>query len=189
MKRRNKIFLVLPIFLLILASCGAKKKVSHTPSSQTKTSSPQIDKKVSKTKGNLVNYYADLLGTSNKFLNEDLYYFIDDWMGIPHRLGGQTRDGIDCSAFVNSIYQSVYRKNLPRTSRDMAEIVKRKYDDQLQEGDLVFFSFGGKNIDHVGVYLHNGKFVHVSTKQGVVISNLKDPWYYKYFTRCGTPNI
>ncbi|GHE23484.1 hypothetical protein GCM10017764_04520 [Sphingobacterium griseoflavum] len=71
----------------------------------------------------------------------------------------------------------------------MGEHVKRKYEDKLREGDLIFFSFGGKNIDHVGVYLHNNKFVHVSTRKGVIISNMKDSWYYKYFVRCGTPKI
>lgn len=183
---QTKHFTILLLFSLIFASCGAKKKVlydnGHEPSAGS--NSP-----ATKNKGNLTAYYADLLGTDSKRLNADLYSFIDEWMGSPHRLGGHSRSGIDCSAFVGIIYNTVYRKDLPRTSRDMAARIKRKYDDQLKEGDLVFFSFGGQNIDHVGVYLHNGKFVHVSTKQGVVISNLKDVWYSKYLTRCGTPTI
>ncbi len=95
--------------------------------------------------------------------------------------------GVDCSGFVTLMYDRIYGKELPRTSRDMADNVKRKYEKQLKEGDLVFFSFGGRNIDHVGIYLHNGKFVHVSTRKGVIISNLNDSWYYKYFKRSGTP--
>jgi lipoprotein Spr len=175
--------LILPICaLLLLSSCGAKKKTSVTGTINTTVERPTV-----RNKGNIKEYYADLLGVSSKELNSSLYEFMDEWIGIPHRMGGQTKSGIDCSGFVSMVYQQVYRKNLPRTSRDMGEAVKRKYDDQLKEGDLVFFSFGGKEIDHVGIYLHNNKFVHVSTKQGVVISNLKDPWYYKYFTRCGTP--
>src|SRR3546814_13664941 len=85
-------------------------------------------------------------------------------MGIPHRLGGQDKRGIDCSAFANHLILDVYGKNLPRTARDMAEVVKRKYENQLKEGDLVFFNFDGKAFDHVGVYLGNNKFVHVSTR-------------------------
>lgn len=171
----------------VFASCGAKKKTlygnNHKPTIGSSNST------VKKNKSNLTAYYADLLGADTKSLNAELYSFIDDWMGSPHRMGGLTRSGIDCSAFVGMVYNEVYRKDLPRTSRDMAERIKRKYDDQLKEGDLVFFSFGGRDIDHVGVYLQNGKFVHVSTKQGVVISNLKDVWYYKYLKRCGTPTI
>lgn len=183
---RKFICVIFPLFLMVflLNSCGAKKKMSQ---SSTSTNNKTEHKRTDKT--NLKDYYASLLNTNPKNLNENLYIFIDKWMGKPHRLGGTTPEGIDCSQFVNYIYKEVYQKNLPRTSRDMGDIVKRKYDDQLKEGDLVFFSFGGKNIDHVGVYLHNDKFVHVSTKQGVVVSNLKDTWYYKYLTRCGTPEI
>ena len=80
-----------------------------------------------------------------------------------------------------------YGKQVPRTSAEMGEIVKRKYERQLREGDLVFFSFGpGNRIDHVGVYLANGKFVHVSSRRGVIISRLRDSWYYRHFTRCGS---
>ena len=177
--------LILPIcVLLFLNSCGVKRKSSVTSSNKT-----TIERPTSGKKADVKQYYADLLGANPKSLNTSLYEFVDEWMGSPHRLGGQTKSGIDCSGFVGMVYQQVYGKNLPRSSRDMGEVIKRKYDDQLKEGDLVFFSFGGKTIDHVGIYLHNDKFVHVSTKQGVVISNLKDPWYYKYFTRCGIPEL
>jgi lipoprotein Spr len=68
----------------------------------------------------------------------------------------------------------------------MADGIKRKYDNHLVEGDLVFFRFGKKNIDHVGLYLKNNKFVHVSTSKGVIISDLHESWFYKYFVRAGT---
>jgi cell wall-associated NlpC family hydrolase len=171
---------------ILLSSCAVKKKQRVLRSA----TQPELqrDSKIKETRNrSLTAYYADMLNVNEKALNPDLFTFIDQWMGSPHRLGGMTPDGIDCSGFVNLAYSQVYHKNLPRTSRDMAETIKRKYDHQLKEGDLVFFSFGGKAIDHVGIYLHNDKFVHVSTKQGVVISNLKDTWYYKYLTRCGTP--
>ena len=182
--RRLSYFLFPIGFLLFLNSCAVKKKATVLNGNKG-----AIEQKTSGSRANVRQHYAALLNTSPKELNESLYEFIDDWMGSPHRMGGQTKDGVDCSGFVGMIYKQIYSKNLPRTSRDMAEVVKRKYDNELKEGDLVFFSFGGKSIDHVGIYLHNDKFVHVSTKQGVVISNLKDTWYYKYLTRCGTPQI
>lgn len=130
--------------------------------------------------------YARILGVpSDNLKNRRLYAFIDDWMGAPHRLGGNTKRGIDCSGFIDLLFQDVYKKELPRTSFEMAETVKRKYENQLQEGDLVFFSFGKKRVDHVGIYLANNKFAHVSTSKGVVISDLHASWYYKYFVRCG----
>lgn len=136
---------------------------------------------------NLLASYAEVLGVRpNELANPRLYELIDQWMGVPHRSGGTDRRGMDCSAFVGMVMNDVYGKTLPRTSRDMAQQIKRKYERQLKEGDLVFFSFGKRNIDHVGIYLNNNKFVHVSTSRGVIISDLRDTWYYRYFTRAGT---
>ncbi|WP_257667870.1 C40 family peptidase [Parapedobacter tibetensis] len=136
----------------------------------------------------LLEGYAEVLGVNtNELQNQALYTYIDDWMGTPHRLGGTDRRGIDCSAFVGMVMHDIYGKPIPRVSREMAQHIKRKYERQLREGDLVFFSFGRKDIDHVGIYLHNNKFVHVSTSKGVIISDLHDAWYYKYFTRAGSP--
>lgn len=138
--------------------------------------------------GSLEDRYSMLLDVSPKEIkNDKLYKFIDAWMGVPHRDGGTDRSGIDCSAFTNLLQKEIYRKTLPRSASQMAEVVKREYEEDLNEGDLVFFNFSRK-FDHVGVYLKNNKFVHVSTRKGVIISDLKDPWYYKYFSRCGVVN-
>lgn len=190
-------FLYLVFIIVFLASCGARRKGSSSvrPRTEIGTSGKKIatdasDARNKSLSGSKMENYADILGVSVRELdNKALYQFIDNWMGSPHRLGGTQKSGIDCSGFVGILYREVYRKNLPRTSRDMGDNVKRKYEDKLKEGDLIFFSFGGRNIDHVGVYLHNNKFVHVSTRKGVIISDMKDSWYYKYFVRCGTPKI
>ena len=183
--------------VFVLASCGAKRKVLHGGASHHGVSpkaktipTDASDARGKSISGSGIENYAAILGVSPRSLqNGSLYSFIDKWLGSPHRLGGNKRSGIDCSGFVGMLYREVYGKDLPRTSRDMGGQVKRKYEKQLREGDLVFFSFGGRNIDHVGVYLHNNKFVHVSTRRGVIISDIKDSWYYKYFVRAGTPKI
>jgi len=137
--------------------------------------------------GNLLADYADLLEVNvNELNNEYLYTFITDWMGTPYAYGGTTKKGIDCSGFAGLLMSEVYGKVLPRSSEEQAGAVKRKYEKQLKEGDLVFFSFGSARINHVGIYLHNGRFAHASTSKGVIISNLKDTWYYKAFKRAGS---
>ena len=118
--------------------------------------------------------------------NEKLYRFIDSWIGVPYKSGGMDKKGVDCSAFTILITNEIYNKPLPRTARLMAEDVKRKFEKDLKEGDLVFFDFDGQKFSHVGVYLQNNKFVHASTSKGVIISDLKDQWYYKYFSRAGS---
>lgn len=175
MKIKN-IFKIL-ICLVLLSSCASKK--NNFSNNANKTSL--------KTKKNSLDDFANVLGVTKKDLeNEKLYFYIDDWLGSPHKLGGTSKTGIDCSGFVKNVYQEIYDKNLPRTSQDMADITKDKKLKNLKEGDLVFFAFGGKRIDHVGIYLHNNKFVHVSTKKGVMISNLDEIWYSKYFVKSGT---
>jgi len=186
-----KPFLIATLCALVLSSCGVKKKTTLSQGRGAPSGKVYSDASSSRglgKSGHKLANYAAILGVNERELsNKSLYHFIDEWIGSPHRLGGQKKDGIDCSAFVGMLYSEVYREKLPRSSREMAENVKRKYENQLKEGDLVFFSFGGNAIDHVGVYLHNNKFVHVSTKRGVIISDIKDNWYYKYFKRAGTP--
>lgn len=167
--------------VLLLSSCASKKSTSF---SKRKTSS---SKYVLKSKNNSLEDFANLLEVSKKDLkNEKLYFYIDNWLGAPHKMGGTTKSGIDCSGFVSNVYTEIYNTKIPRTSRDMADEIKSKKIDKLKEGDLVFFAFGGGKIDHVGIYLHNNRFVHVSSKKGVIISNLEDAWYSKYFVKSGS---
>ncbi|MGO1243212.1 MAG: C40 family peptidase [Sphingobacterium sp.] len=187
---RPGVFLLSWILVVsLLSSCGARKEIARTSRGKS-IATDASDMRNKKLSGSKMENYASLLGVSTRALkNKDLYNFIDSWAGSPHRMGGNSKSGVDCSGFVNLLYRSVYRKDLPRTSREMGKKVKRKYLRNLKEGDLVFFSFGGRNIDHVGVYLHNNKFVHVSTRKGVIISDIKDNWYHKYLVRSGTPKI
>lgn len=175
-KIRYGIFLYLAISVpLIFSSCKSKKILSDASGVETLKS------------GSIKERYASLLNVKEKELdNEKLYRFIDSWIGVPHRSGGMDKKGVDCSGFTFLLEKEVYNKNLPRTAFTMAGKVKRKYEQELKEGDLVFFDFEGQKFSHVGVYLHNNKFVHASTSRGVIISDLKDPWYYKYFTRAGS---
>lgn len=117
--------------------------------------------------------------------NKSLYSFIEEWYGVPYRFGGTTKTGIDCSAFVRQLYGDVYNKGLLRTSIEQFSTAFYLRRDELQEGDLVFFRIHGKRISHVGVYLYEGKFVHASVSQGVVISDLSDAYWTRYYAGGG----
>jgi hypothetical protein len=175
-KIRSIVYFYLVILLpLFYTSCKSKKII--TDASKFKASSS----------GTIKERYAYLLNVKEKEIeNEKLYGFIDNWIGVPYRIGGIDKKGVDCSGFIFLLEKEVFNKDLPRTARTMAEKIKRKYEQDLEEGDLVFFDFDGQKFSHVGFYLHNNKFVHASTSKGVIISDLKDPWYYKYFTRAGS---
>lgn len=173
-------FIKIFVLLILLSSCVSKKNATATKN----TSSSNY---VLKSKKNSLDDFAKFMNIEKKDLkNEKLYFYIDNWLGTPHKMGGTTKSGIDCSGFVSNVYTEIYNEKLPRTSREMADQIKSKKQDKLKEGDLVFFAFGGGKIDHVGIYLHNNRFVHVSSKKGVIISNLEESWYSKYFVKSGS---
>ncbi|RYE19547.1 MAG: glycoside hydrolase [Sphingobacteriales bacterium] len=138
--------------------------------------------------GDDVEKYSALLKVRKSDIkNGRLYNFLNDWLGTPYRFGGLDKDGVDCSGFVYTLQQQVYDiENMPRSTNLQINFIKRKYEEELKEGDLVFFDFDGRQFSHVGVYLQNGYVVHASTRKGVIIVRLKDPSLYKYFSRGGS---
>lgn len=188
---------ILPVFFIskyfvvlisILVFIGCKSKADwRTKYNEEKTTKKTHSSKKSVDKPNNLYDYTKLLDVNeNTLKNKQLYSFVTDWYGTPYKFGGQNEKGIDCSAFANVLYKEIYKIQLPRASKDIAENVKRKFTNNLKEGDLVFFSFGNsKEINHVGIYLHNNKFVHASTSKGVIISDLTEPWYGNYLVKCG----
>ncbi len=110
--------------------------------------------------------------------NTQLQNYIQNWIGVPYKYGGMSKNGIDCSGFTTTVYNGVYNLNLPRTALDQYKSGRKVRTVQLTEGDLVFFrGVRGSGIDHVGVYLEDGKFVHASTSIGVTISDLSEKYY------------
>lgn len=129
--------------------------------------------------------YAVLLNTEVELLHDNvLLEHIDEWYGTRYRYGGTTKSGIDCSAFVQTIYLSAFAVSLPRTARDQYRQSRIISATEMKTGDLVFFNTTG-GISHVGIYLQNNKFVHASTSYGVTISDMFDPYYLKRFIGIG----
>ncbi|WP_416055053.1 NlpC/P60 family protein [Photobacterium phosphoreum] len=102
------------------------------------------------------------------------------WKGTPYRYGGSSKKGIDCSAFVQVGYSSVYQKQLPRTTLELVKKGKQVNRNKAKEGDLVFFRTG-RNSRHVGIYLGNLEFLHASQSKGVIISRLDNPYWKRHF--------
>jgi len=129
--------------------------------------------------------YAVLLSTpAEEVRNTKMFEFIDDWYGTPYRLGGTTKKGVDCSAFSQFLFASVYGLSIPRTAREQYSLTNRISRTELKEGDLIFFNTRG-SISHVGVYLQNNKFVHASTSGGVMISDIFDEYWVRKFVGVG----
>ncbi len=111
---------------------------------------------------------------------------IYEWLGTPHRDGGTSKQGTDCSYFVQSVYEKAYGIELNRNSQRMyEEDVETIPKENLREGDLVFFNIGGGGVSHVGIYLKNGMFAHASTSRGVIVESLSSPYFQKSFAGAG----
>lgn len=115
------------------------------------------------------------------------YREVADWLGTRYRRGGMSRKAVDCSGFTNIIYKTVFDKQLDRVSTAIAKNVRESVEkEDLLPGDMVFFStFGKKYINHVGVYLGEGKFIHASIKHGVIVSSLLEGYYNRTWRKGG----
>jgi len=104
------------------------------------------------------------------------------YLGIRYRYGGMNRNGTDCSGLVCMIYNDVAKAKLPHSSRRQRQLGRVVALRNAKCGDLVFFRggiFGA--ITHVGIYLDNNRFIHASTKRGVIYSRLEEEYYKKRF--------
>lgn len=129
--------------------------------------------------------FAILLDTEVEQIEiNQLYQSIDEWWGTRYQYGGTTKNGIDCSAFMQVVYHAHFGIALPRTAKEQHEATVRIDREELKEGDLVFFNTRG-GVSHVGVYLQNNKFAHSATSGGVMISDLDEAYWVKRYIGAG----
>jgi lipoprotein Spr len=131
-------------------------------------------------------YFSQIMGVAlSATSNLKLYQFVYDWIGTPYRLGGETKKGIDCSGFAFELYNKVFSTLIGNNSRNIFSMVNPISKDELKEGDLVFFKIGSRSITHMGVYIGNNKFAHASSSKGVMISDLDEDYWRRYYYKGG----
>jgi cell wall-associated NlpC family hydrolase len=116
-------------------------------------------------------------------LKEEMLMEIIKYLDTPYKYGGNSFDGIDCSAFTQNIFKSVLSIRLERSARlQYRQGIKVSDKNQLKFGDLVFFNTRKRvKPGHVGIYIQDNLFVHASSKRGVTISSLEHNYYSKRF--------
>lgn len=208
MKKRVLFYVLAFVSTMSLQSCVTNyvvsKPATYTKEYKTNAKLASIDtKKMEQDKQRLIDSFlaekaASLASAKNSIKNSEIAKAVKynktidnilseaaTYLGTPYRYGGTTRNGIDCSAFVLSVFGAAAGLSLPRVAASQAQEGERIEKGNLQKGDLVFFSHG-KRISHVGIVesvSEDGevKFIHAATSRGVMISSLNDSyWGPKY---------
>jgi len=171
----KKILIVTVLFFSVLATQAQTKITSDQPVAKSQDDEESLAK----------DYLSQIMGVAlSATSNMKLFHFVYDWIGTPYRFGGDSRKGIDCSAFTKELYSEVFNLDIKRNSRDIFSMVSPVAKDDLKEGDLVFFKIHSRRISHIGIYLGNNRFAHASLR-GVAISSLDDAYYSRYFYKGG----
>ncbi|MHB0999735.1 MAG: C40 family peptidase [Armatimonadota bacterium] len=128
---------------------------------------------------NILGYQTSGGSTGGNTIGSSIVNNALRYLGIPYRWGGNTQRGIDCSGFVKSVFAN-HGISLPRVARDQARVGQSVTWNELQPGDRLYFSCKGRIIDHTGIYMGNGLFIHSSTgRGGVAIDKIMKPLFAK----------
>jgi len=151
------IFLVLSITLPVLGGCSNKDNTAaHAP--EKKISQKMSDNSI-----------------QNKILKE-----FRKWEGTPHKMGGNSKKGIDCSGFAHYMYNKLFNIKAPRSTKLFLKYGMQIKKDQLYSGDVVIFRPPTYPY-HVGIYVGDNKFIHASTTKGVMMSDLDNRYWLKAY--------
>ncbi len=105
------------------------------------------------------------------------------YLETPYKYGGESTNGIDCSAFTKNVFGSAISFNLPRTTSEQFKIGDSVNDKtELKFGDLLFFNTTKRSYPgHVGIYIGEELFAHASRSRGVTVSSLTSDYFKKRF--------
>ncbi|WP_230390901.1 C40 family peptidase [Reinekea sp. G2M2-21] len=105
-----------------------------------------------------------------------------NYKGSPYRYGGTDRSGFDCTGFIGVAFSDAFNMSTPRTTEKISISGKPVRRDQLQAGDILIFKTSVKQL-HAGIYTSDGQFIHASTSQGVIKSNLNNPYWHQRYVK------
>lgn len=112
--------------------------------------------------------------------HDELLFHAFSLVGTPYRYGGSSPDtGFDCSGLINYVFRESAGLTLPRTTAGLNALPGTTAVDALQPGDLVLFATRGKRVDHAGIYIGDGRFLHAPSSGGRVRVDALDASYWQ----------
>jgi probable lipoprotein NlpC len=190
----QKLFFALFVGTIIFTSCSGPKKITGSKKARNapETTTKRGDKGNEKLPEIVDNPIEEIDMRPDKKekssdKTEKVISTARTFIGTPYKYGGMTRSGMDCSGLLINSF-TVVKVNLPRSSEAQSKVGTQVKMNDLKPGDLVFFATGNKKneITHVGLVTDvkakdNVKFIHASSKLGVVETNLFAEYYQKRF--------
>ena len=193
-----KAFLILAVIILFSVGCSSSNTVRYGSDSDKPDDSLAVDLNLDLSDpsdlpeyepdielADVIGRYgennnSDVLSSDNGTTKENVLMEIIKYLNTPYKYGGNSKDGIDCSAFTQTIYRNTLSFYLERSARlQYKQGIEISDTEDLKFGDLVFFDTRRKvRPGHVGIYIGKNLFAHASSKKGVTISSL-DLSYYK----------
>ena len=206
MKKRVLVYFLFVATFFSLQSCVSNYVVSNNQSYKTNAKFASLEvKAISKNSDNQGQKVLASIANTNEVIKrsaienaiihsntiDNILSEAESYLGTPYRYGGTSRSGIDCSAFVLSVFGAAAGMELPRVAAEQSQEGDSVERTELQKGDLVFFSHGGRRISHVGIVEEvtaegQIKFIHAATSKGVMVSSLDDNYWgpkFKYAKR------
>ena len=199
MKKRVLVYFLFLATFFSLQSCVSNYVASNNQTYKTDAKFASLDVKAvsnsNRTNNNGQRVLASIASTSDVIKRsaienaikhsktiDNILMEAESYLGTPYRYGGSTRSGIDCSAFVLSVFGAAAGMDLPRVAAQQSNEGDSVERTELQKGDLVFFSHRGSRISHVGIVEDvtpegEVKFIHAATSKGVMVSSLDDSYW------------
>ncbi|MCB0731573.1 MAG: C40 family peptidase [Ignavibacteriae bacterium] len=198
MQSKNNLIKIITIisFPIILNSCasssyneryGSSKK--NIPNSEIKIPDSVVEDEESELPGKIEINEAEYVFQRLSYITEDnvkkekFLKEIINYLNTPYQYGGNSKEGIDCSAFTQNVFRNSLDIFIPRTAREQYKQWK-VFDNEheLKFGDLIYFDTSRKYFPgHVGIYLDDNLFAHASSSNGVIISSLENAYYSSKF--------
>lgn len=162
------------------AKTKLKQKSNHSIGKKSSIHSKKIAKSVSSFRK--VSYsYGPKIFADNVEPNIEIYKYAVGLLGTRYKFGGESINGIDCSSFVQNVFELAGFK-MPRTAREQARYGYLVRKEDLKPGDLLFFATYASFPSHVGIYIGEGKMIHASSRGSrVEVTSINQDYYQRRF--------
>ena len=193
----KQIRIIFPVIITILInSCASSSYSERYGNSATNKSGSSTEEKIEIVEDEIteplirvtleeseyiINKLSNITETNNK--KEKFLHEVISYLNTPYYYGGQTRAGIDCSAFTQKVFKNSLNVSIPRTAREQYRTWQTFNDkSELKFGDLIYFDTSKRYFPgHVGIYLDDDLFAHASSSNGVIVSSLSSNYYQSRF--------